>query len=33
MDRKIVRWIAIIIALGFILSSFSFFAYMLLFGN
>ncbi len=33
MDKKLIRWIAIIIALGFVLTSFSFFAYMLLSRN
>jgi len=32
MDKKLVRWIAIIIALGFLLASFSFLVYMLFFG-
>lgn len=29
MDKKLARWIAIIIALGFLLASFSFLVYML----
>ncbi len=33
MDKKFIRWIAIIITLGFLLTSFSFIAYMLLFSN
>jgi len=32
MDRKTVKWIAIITVLGFLLTSFSFIGYLLIFG-